>query len=199
MEFTPLHNTLVNLGGFSLMLGSMFLVVVHISYRDHLVVDCVRSEFGLNTPIPSWFQRRVRDYNASFGSGNLSQSSMWIFFAPMAMGALMLLGGDFHSKICGFFGVFWGVFGLVLILGNEHRVYLEDKKGQERYELFEHVATQFRTGAKAYRHTSATATLGAGSTDTLLGQSQASPSGEGQEDERLAYLERMRKGLRNGD
>ena len=50
-----------------------------------------------------------------------------IAFIPAGFGILMIMSGDAGSM---FFGALWGLVVVSLYLGNEHRVYLEEKKAE---------------------------------------------------------------------
>lgn len=144
---TQSYDVVGNLVGAAMMLSGLFLGLLHISNGDRLVLESLKAEFGSEVPIPSWFQRRVLDFNASFGSSLSGGNTMGLlFFMPMGFGFLMVLAGDFASKILGGFGIAWGIIGLSLVLGNEHRVYVEEKEGKNRFDLYTQRALSLRQG-----------------------------------------------------
>ena len=56
---------------------------------------------------------------------------MQLAFIPITMGALMLLGGDFFSRILGAFCCIGGFAVIAVCLNNEHQAYLKEKEARE--------------------------------------------------------------------
>ena len=54
-----------------------------------------------------------------------------VAFIPITFGALMLMGGDFFSRILGAFCCIGGFAVIALSLNNEHQEYLKDKAAEE--------------------------------------------------------------------
>ena len=75
----------------------------------------------------SWWDRAV-DYYGRIGGDRWDTDIMLpIAFIPAGFGILMIMSGDAGSM---FFGALWGLVVVSLYLGNEHRVYLEEKKAE---------------------------------------------------------------------
>jgi len=56
---------------------------------------------------------------------------MQLAFIPVAFGALMIMGGDFASKILGGFCCMSGLAVIAVHLNNEHQEYLKLKQEKE--------------------------------------------------------------------
>ena len=79
----------------------------------------------------SWFDRAISDYDDSLGKFG-DNTVLTIAFLPMAMGGLMVMGGDLTSKICGGFCCLWGVAVIALMLGSQQRIYVEEKEAKNK-------------------------------------------------------------------
>ncbi len=79
----------------------------------------------------SRIDRLIDDYENTFG-GLTDNTVLTIAFLPMAMGGLMVMGGDLASKICGGFCCLWGVYVIALMLGSEQRTYVKDKEAKNK-------------------------------------------------------------------
>ena len=79
----------------------------------------------------SWFNRAISAYDDTLGKFGYN-IVLAIAFLPMAMGGLMVMGGDLASKIWGGFCCLWGVAVIALMLGSEQRIYVEEKEAENK-------------------------------------------------------------------
>ena len=79
----------------------------------------------------SWFNRAISAYEDTLGKLGYN-TVLSIAFLPMAMGILMVMSGDFASKIWGGFCCLWGVAVIALMLGSEQRIYVEEKEAENK-------------------------------------------------------------------
>ena len=79
----------------------------------------------------SWFNRAISAYEDTLGKFGYN-TALTIAFLPMAMGGLMVMGGDLASKIWGGFCCLWGVAVIALMLGSEQRIYVEEKEAEKK-------------------------------------------------------------------
>ena len=79
----------------------------------------------------SWFNRAISIYEDTLGKVGYN-TALTIAFLPMAMGGLMVMGGDLASKILGGFCCLWGVTVIALTLGSEQRIYVEEKQAENK-------------------------------------------------------------------
>ena len=79
----------------------------------------------------SWFNRAISAYDDTLGKFGYN-TVLAIAFLPMAMGGLMVMGGDLASRIWGGFCCLWGVAVIALMLGSEQRIYVQDKEAENK-------------------------------------------------------------------
>ena len=79
----------------------------------------------------SWFNRAISAYDDTLGKFGYN-TVLAIAFLPMAMGGLMVMGGDLASKIWGGFCCLWGVAVIALMLGSEQRIYSEEMEAENK-------------------------------------------------------------------
>ena len=79
----------------------------------------------------SWFNRAISAYDDTLGKFGYN-TVLTIAFVPMAMGGLMVMGGDLASKIWGGFCCLWGVAVIALMLGSEQRIYVQEKEAENK-------------------------------------------------------------------
>ena len=79
----------------------------------------------------SWVNRAISAYDDTLGKFGYN-TVLAIAFLPMAMGGLMVMGGDLASKIWGGFCCLWGVAVIALMLGSEQRIYSEEMEAENK-------------------------------------------------------------------